>query len=454
MEKPLVSIIIRTKDEERWINACLVSVFSQDFKDFEVIIVDDNSQDRTLDKAKKFPVRIINYEGKYKPGRAINLGIKNSSGKYLVFLSGHCIPKNNKWLRLLVKEIESPDVAGVYGRQEPLPFSSALDKRDLLITFGLDKKIQEKDSFFHNANSIIKRATWEEIPFSEEVARIEDRVWAKEALNKGRKIVYTPEASVYHYHGIHQNADPKRAEEIVEIMRELEPEIHNRTVDASQLRVAGIIPVRGKVEYLGGKPLIEYTLKRALNSKYLNLVVVTTDNPEIADIARGLGVQFVFIYPPELSDDCIEIQDILKYAIFEFEKMEIIPDIIVYLSPRCPFRPKDLIDKAVSKLINGGYDSILAVIPEYRSCWIKEEGKMKRLDRGFIPSKFKEPLHIGFSGLATASYVDIIKRGQDRLGERIGIIELDDIIYSIDVGQAKGDKIAELLIKDWWSVNQ
>lgn len=449
-----VSIIIRTKNEERWIGTCLTSVFNQDFKDFEVIIVDNGSQDRTVEKAKNFDVRVINYSGEFKPGKALNEGIKNSSGKYIVCLSGHCVPVNSNWLGELVKGIEAPDIAGVYGRQEPLPSSSALDKRDLMITFGLDKKTQTKDNFFHNANSIIKKSAWEEVPFDGNVAHIEDRVWAKEVLKKGYKIVYSPQPSVYHHHGIHQNANPKRAEEIIEIMKELEPEIHNRTIDISQLKVAGIIPIRGKVEYLGGKPLIEYTLKRALESKYLNLVVVTTDNPEIADIARGLGIQFIFIYPPELSDDHVEIQDVLKYAISEFEKMEIIPDIIAYLSSRCPFRPKDLIDKAVGKLINGGYDSILAVIPEYRSCWIKEEGKMKRLDRGFIPSRLKEPLHIGFSGLVTAFYVDIIKRGQDRLGERIGTIELDDIIYSIDTGKSKGDKIAELLIKDWWEKNK
>lgn len=48
-------------------------------------------------------------------------------------------------------------VAGVYGRQEPMSFSSDLDKRDLLITFGLDRRVQMKDSFFHNANSMIRR---------------------------------------------------------------------------------------------------------------------------------------------------------------------------------------------------------------------------------------------------------------------------------------------------------
>lgn len=453
MEKT-ISIIIRTKNEERWIRSCLASVFNQDFKDFEVIIVDDGSQDRTIDKAKQFPVRVVNYSGDFRPGKAINLGIRNSSGKYIVCLSGHSIPVNSQWLGNLVKEIEPQDVAGVYGRQEPLHFSSDLDKRDLLYIFGLEKKIQAKDSFFHNANSIIKREVWEKIPFSEEIEHIEDRIWAKEVLKQGYKIVYAPSASVYHYHGIYQNANPERASEIVEIIEKIEPKNHNQGVDISRLKVAGIIPAKGNVQYLGGRPLVEYAVKRAFQSKYLNLVAVTTDNPEIADIARNLGVHFVFIYPQELTEEHVEIREVLKFVISEFEKMEIIPDIISYISPTYPFRPKGLIDEVIDKLMNGGYDSVLPVLPEYRACFIREEDKFKRLDKGFIPSKFKEPIYTGLSGLCTASYVDIIKKGQDRLGERLGIIEIDNLLYYIDVGKAKSKEIAEALIKDWWSKNQ
>jgi rhamnosyltransferase len=453
MEKT-VSIIISTKNEERWIGNCLTSVFGQDFKDFEVILLDSGSRDRTVEKAKNFDVKVINYGGDFRPGKAINLGIRNSSGKYIVLLSGHCIPVNNQWLSNLIKEIKEPDVAGVYGRQEPLHFSSDLDKRDLLYTFGPEKKIQTRDSFFHNANSIIKKSVWEEIPFDEDVLYIEDRLWAKKVLEKGCKIVYTPEARVYHYHGLWHNASPERAKEIIGIMEKSEPKLNQNSIDITKLKVAGLIPAKGKVEYLGGRPLIEYAILRALESKYLNFIVVTTDNPEIADIARNLGVHHIFIYPPELTDEHVEIGDILKYAISQFEKMEIIPDIIAYISPTYPFRPKGLIDEVVAKLINGGYDSIIPVLAEYRAYFAREDGKLKRLDKGYIPSKFKEPLYAGLSGLITASYVDIIKKGQDRLGERIGMIEVDNLLYYIDVGKAKAREMAEILIKDWWPKNQ
>ena len=78
-----ISIIIRTKNEERWIEQCLKKIFDQNYDNFEVIIVDNNSKDNTVQKAKKFPVKIIKIN-KFLPGKAINLGIKKSKGKIIV----------------------------------------------------------------------------------------------------------------------------------------------------------------------------------------------------------------------------------------------------------------------------------------------------------------------------------------------------------------------------------
>ena len=53
------SIIIRTKNEEKWITSCLTSIFNQDYADFEVIIVDNCSDDKTVEKAKEWDVKVI-----------------------------------------------------------------------------------------------------------------------------------------------------------------------------------------------------------------------------------------------------------------------------------------------------------------------------------------------------------------------------------------------------------
>ena len=215
-EIPLVSVIVRTKNEEKWITACLGAVFRQTYPDFEVIVVDNGSTDRTLERVAQFDVQVVSID-QFLPGKALNLGIRESKGEVIVCLSGHCVPVDTNWLKHLVDNLED-GIAGVYGRQEPLSFSSDGDKRDLLTVFGLDRKIHVNDYFFHNANSAIPRSVWEEVPFDEDVTNIEDRVWAKEVLGRGYKIIYEPLASVYHYHGINHNHDEERARNIVRIL--------------------------------------------------------------------------------------------------------------------------------------------------------------------------------------------------------------------------------------------
>jgi glycosyltransferase involved in cell wall biosynthesis len=216
-----VSVIIRTKNEEKWITACLRSVYNQNYKNIEVIIVDNESTDKTLAKAQEFPVKVVSIKD-FLPGKAINDGIRASSGEYVVCLSGHCVPVNHDWLGSLVQDLDKKNVAGVYGKQEPLSFTSDLDKRDLLIVFGKDKKVQVKDSFFHNANSAFRRDIWDKYPFDEQVTNIEDRVWGEQIVAQNLNIIYEPNASVYHWHGIHQDLSPERAKSIVKILEGME----------------------------------------------------------------------------------------------------------------------------------------------------------------------------------------------------------------------------------------
>jgi len=156
MSKFKASIIIRTKNEEQWIPYCLEAVINQNYSDKEIIIIDDASTDKTLDILKNYPVNLYKYDGDYIPGKSLNFGISKAKGDFIIFLSGHCIPKNPYWLENLIKPFKKyNNLAGVYGRQEPFRFTTDSNKRDLWNTFGLDSKLQIKDSFFHNANSCI-----------------------------------------------------------------------------------------------------------------------------------------------------------------------------------------------------------------------------------------------------------------------------------------------------------
>lgn len=225
----LISIVIRGKNEEDWLGLCLKSISNQSYKNFEVIYVDNNSLDASPDIAKEYSFTKIKKIKKFLPGNAINVGIRESKGKYIVILSAHCIPCNKDWLSQLYSSIKDNNIAGVYGRQLPLQCTSSDDARDLLVTFGNEDRIQSKDPFFHNANSIIKRSVWNKINFDDEITNIEDRDWAKKVFDLGYKIKYDSIASVYHFHGLHQhnNHESFRAAAVNNLIQKINKDEHH-----------------------------------------------------------------------------------------------------------------------------------------------------------------------------------------------------------------------------------
>ena len=297
------SIIIRTKNEERWIVQCLKAVYAQTYNNIEVVIVDNESTDKTIEKTKNFKgIKYVNIK-EYLPGAALNVGINASSGDYIVCLSGHCIPVNNTWLESLVKLLEEDEsYAGVYGRQEPMSFSTPSDKRDLLLVFGLDKKVQVKDSFFHNANSILRRSLWKISPFDNETTNIEDRLWGQEMLDLGYKLGYSPDASVYHYHGIHQDGNVERCNNVVRIIQSMDSSLKPKAqLNAKSLNIVAIIPIKDEDRLIGEKHQMTYTIKSALDSKYISSVFVSTNNQLTADLAISYGSECPFLRTDNLA---------------------------------------------------------------------------------------------------------------------------------------------------------
>ena len=282
-----ISIIIRTKNEEKWLPHCLGMVFKQDYNNFEVILVDNQSKDNTLEIAKRFPLDAIVDIEKFIPGKALNDGIRASSGDFIVCLSAHCVPKNDKWLSNLIKNFDNDkSLAGVYGKQSSVSFTEATDNRYLMITFVLDRRKQIKDYFFHNANSMIPRAVWNRYPFDEKVTNIEDRVWGKEVINAGYHLIYDPEAEVYHHHGLHQNNYSKRARGVVSILEQVDGSTMKNLPDSlkpENTNIAAVLPILDPIDE---NSLIFNLLRRVVlklkETEYVNRIYVLCESELIA----------------------------------------------------------------------------------------------------------------------------------------------------------------------------
>ena len=81
---PKISVLIRTKNEEKWIGHSLKGVFNQKVDaEVEVIIIDNNSTDYTVEVAKRYPISKAINISEFLPGRALNDGIRASTGDYI-----------------------------------------------------------------------------------------------------------------------------------------------------------------------------------------------------------------------------------------------------------------------------------------------------------------------------------------------------------------------------------
>ena len=201
-KKLLVSFVIRTKDEARWIGKVLKNLQRQTFRNFEIIIVDSGSTDGTLGIIEKFPVKLIQIKpANFNFSYALNLGINEAQGKFICIISGHSLPVSPTWLEDGLKNFKDKKVAGISGYYSSFPIAYFSEKLGRLFFAPYQKKKLESNPWMTNTNAIICKNLWKKYPFDEKLNEgCEDYDWACEMLARGYNVVKDPKFSVFHSH--------------------------------------------------------------------------------------------------------------------------------------------------------------------------------------------------------------------------------------------------------------
>ncbi len=137
-------------------------------------------------------------------------------------------------------------------------------------------------------------------------------------------------------------------------------------------RALAIIPARGgskglpgkNIRILCGKPLIAWSIEKARKSCHLDVVLVTTDSPEIADVARQYGAAVPFLRPAELATDHASTYEVIRHALAHYRTTEGREfDYIVMLEPTSPLREDQDIDRMLEVLDTRAddFDAIVSV---------------------------------------------------------------------------------------------
>lgn len=446
---PRVSVIIRTKNEEAWIGRCLKAVFDQTHKDLEVILVDNRSTDHTVEIARRFPIKEVVTLDQFRPGLSINEGIRRSTGEYLACLSAHCVPQHDRWLENLLRNFSDPKVAGVYGRQLPLAFSEASDKRDLLITFGLDRRVQVKDYFFHNANSMFRRDRWEAVPFDEQATNIEDRIWGKAIIEAGYQLVYEPEAQVYHHHGIHQDNDPNRARSTVSVLERFDEQASRELpgfLKPENIHAIAVVPVLGEPRKAGDHDLLKGLLEQFKSSSYIKQVYVLSEQKKLESVASAFGSKFI-LRPQELCSSEKTLEDALRFALAEIEKSGSYPEVILNANYLYPFRPARLFDELIQDIQSKGLETVFAGYTDYNNIWVVDpKGGFAQVGEGLKSRDRKQPVYEALYGVGSATASHVIRAGR-LVGDRVGILPLTDRLYTLKCVDADSVRLIEAALR-------
>lgn len=191
------SIIIVSQNDEKHILNLLESLSFQDFKDFEVLLVDLCSTDQTLAKAKSFPVKAFRLETSEKNlPKAINSAARLCAGEVIFCLRGNVIPKNANFISSGLKIFTQKQTALVFGpiiKKDEAPLVRLLNFRAWGNITSQSKKILLKEiKYIHLDACVFRKKYWKTDRFSEN-----DEIfiweWAWAQLKLGHKIFFNPQ---------------------------------------------------------------------------------------------------------------------------------------------------------------------------------------------------------------------------------------------------------------------
>lgn len=222
-----------------------------------------------------------------------------------------------------------------------------------------------------------------------------------------------------------------------------------------QLNVLAVITARGgskglpgkNIKDLNGKPLIAWSIEECKKSKYITDLIVSTDDAEIAEVAKTWGGEVPFLRPAELAEDSTPHLPVMQHATDFMEQQKGTQyDYVVIIQPTSPFRKAEYIDNLIDVIIEEGATSGVTVF-EIEGKW--HPIKMKRMKGNFIEDYCVPEAK---SGVRRQEYERVYKRSSDVfITDREFLMEKDEIYTDKMVGYIVSSERAIDIdtIEDW-----
>jgi CMP-N,N'-diacetyllegionaminic acid synthase len=219
------------------------------------------------------------------------------------------------------------------------------------------------------------------------------------------------------------------------------------------MSVVAVIPARGgskalprkNILPLAGKPLLAHTIADARAAKRVDRTIVSTDDAEIATVARAFGAEVPFVRPAALATDSATTEAVLQHALAWLEQEDRARvDVIVLLEATSPFRAPGLVDDVVARLDDPDVDTALTAVRDHGYFWSQEGARTIRLDPGYQPRQTRTP-RWRETGSVYATRAAVV-RGGERIGARVALVEQDEVDALVDIHTAFDLWLAERIL--------
>lgn len=207
-----ISVIIPTRNAEKYISDLILSLINQTIKPAEIIVIDTNSKDETKNICKLYSkVEFIHInDGEFDHGGTRNIAAKQAIGDILVFMTQDAIPENNRFIEELIKPLGQNNVVSSYGRQLPREDAGEIEKFSRSFNYGdcdIEKtkndidKLGVKTFFFSNVCSAFVKEEFIKVGrFPKNTIMNEDMIIASKFIFNNKKTYYASKARVIHSH--------------------------------------------------------------------------------------------------------------------------------------------------------------------------------------------------------------------------------------------------------------
>lgn len=205
----------------------------------------------------------------------------------------------------------------------------------------------------------------------------------------------------------------------------------------SNLQYLAIIPARGgskgvpgkNIREISGKPLIAWSIEHARSVPSIRHVVVSTDDIEIAEVARHYGAEVPFMRPAHLAEDSTPTEPVLEHALDWYVSNGKSPDAIILLQPTSPCRRPNALALAIEQFETDGADSLLSVCENHHFFWTNPSEPKALYDYQNRPRRQdirSEDRWYRESGSIYITDATTFRTTKNRLGGKISLFEMSE----------------------------